>query len=85
MKHVKCVEKTHVLMRTKSTSAVRANQRSTHAIHANHDAHSSRLTFHMYTRALNVDFYVIDLSCTHMLFSMYFLKRAMSCSYLMHV
>ena len=35
-----------------------------HAVRADHDAHGSRLTSQVYTRALNVHFYIIDLSCS---------------------
>ena len=74
MKHTKCVGKTCVLMQNKMhecssckpkcTSEVLANQRCKHAVRANHDAHGSRLTSHVYTCALNVHFYVIDFPCT---------------------
>ena len=42
------------------------------AVHENHDAQGSRLTSRVYMHALNVYFYIIDLSCTHRLFCMYF-------------
>ena len=50
------------------TSLVRANKRCMHAVRANHDAHGSTLTSRVNTRALNVHFYTIDLSCTCRLF-----------------
>ena len=52
--------------------ALRANQRCTCTVCANHNAHGSRLTSRLYTRALNVYFYVINLSCTRRLFYVYF-------------
>ena len=77
--------KTCVLVQTKSTSAVRGNQRYTRAVRANHDAHGSRLTSRVYTRALDVHFHVIDLSCTRRLCCEYFQKRVESCSCLTRV
>ena len=59
----------------KCTSEVCANQRCTCTVCANHDVYGSRLTFHVYTRALNVHFHVINLSCTHMLCWEYFHKH----------
>ena len=56
MKHAKCVGKTCVLVQTKCTSAVHANQGCTYAVHANHDTHASRLTSRVYTRGLNMHF-----------------------------
>ena len=45
---------------------VRANQRCTRIVRANHAAHGSTLTSRVYMQALNVHFYIIDLSyiCT---------------------
>ena len=50
-----------------------------------HDAHDSRLTFCVYTCALNMHFYVIDVLCIRRLRCKYFQKRVESCSCLMHV
>ena len=69
----------------KCTSAVRGNQRYTRAVRANHDAHGSRLTSRVYTRALDVHFHVIDLSCTRRLCCEYFQKRVELCSCLTRV
>ena len=95
MKYAKCVGKTRVLVQTKMhecssykpkcTGAVCANQKCTHAFCANHDAHSRRLTSHVYTHALNVHFYVIDLLCTCRLCFEYFQKRVELCSCLVCV
>ena len=50
-------------------SVVGANKRCMRAVHANHDAHGSTLMSSVYTRAINMNFYVIDLSCTRRLCS----------------
>ena len=55
-------------------------------VRVNHDAHGSRLSFRVYTHALNVrTFYVIDLSCTCRLCCKYFQKHVELCSCLTRV
>ena len=58
----------------------RANQRCMGAVRANHDAHSSRLPSCVYTHALNMHFYIINLSCTCRLCCKHFQKCVESCS-----
>ena len=82
---VQFVEKHACSCKPKCTSAVCGNQRYTRAVRANHDAHGSRLTSRVYTRALDVHFHVIDLSCTRRLCCEYFQKRVESCSCLTRV
>ena len=61
MKHV---EKHACSYKQECTSVVRAKQKYMHAVHVNHNANSSRLKCYVYTHALNIHFYVIDLSYT---------------------
>ena len=82
---VQFVEKHACSCKPKCTSAVRGNQRYTRAVCANHDAHGSRLTSRVYTRALDMHFHVIDLSCTRRLCCEYFQKRVELCSCLTRV
>ena len=71
MKYMKCVGKHACLCKPKCTSEVHANQRCTHAVCANHDAHGSRLTSRVYTHAPNTHFHVIELSCTRYVVSIF--------------
>ena len=61
MKHV---EKHMCLCKPECMSIVHAKQRYMHTVHVNHDAHGSRLMCNVYTHALNVHFYVLNLLCT---------------------
>ena len=83
-KHV-CSYKPKCTSAVHATSEVHANQRCMRTVHTNHDAHGSRLTSCVYLRglnlcALNMHFYVIDLSCTCRLCCKYFQKLVESCN-----
>ena len=56
MKHAKCVGKTRVLVQTKMHMCSLCKPKCISEVHANHDAHGSRLTSRVYTHALNMNF-----------------------------
>ena len=80
MKHTKCVGKTRILVQTKMHKCSLCTPKCTSKVRVNHDAHCSTLLFRVYTCAVNVHFYVIDLSCTCKLRCEYFQKRVELCS-----
>ena len=79
--HYSCICQARVhINELREKHACSCEPKCTSAVHANHDAYSSRLTSRVYTHAPDLQFYVTDLPCTHRLFCMYFQKCVELCS-----